>query len=85
MAKSPPSKPLLATDKPLRSRARKPRDPAQPNLPLDPMPDRIEPCLALLKPRPPKGAEWAFEIKWDGYRIAIHIEPKGVRICNQRP
>ncbi|TVZ63803.1 LOW QUALITY PROTEIN: bifunctional non-homologous end joining protein LigD [Rhizobium mongolense USDA 1844] len=83
MAKSPPSKPLLATDKPLRSRARKPRDPAQPNLPLDPMPDRIEPCLALLKPRPPKGAEWAFEIKWDGYRIAIHIEPKGVRICNQ--
>ncbi len=47
------------------------------------MPDRIEPCLALLKAGPPKGPEWAFEIKWDGYRIAIHIEPKGVRIITR--
>ncbi|SCW38919.1 bifunctional non-homologous end joining protein LigD [Rhizobium mongolense subsp. loessense] len=47
------------------------------------MPDRIEPCLALLKPRPPKGPEWAFEIKWDGYRIAVHIEPKGVRVITR--
>ncbi|TCU34182.1 non-homologous end-joining DNA ligase [Rhizobium azibense] len=83
MAKSPPSKPLLATDKPVRSRPRKPRDPAQPNLPLDPMPTRIEPCLALLKPRPPNGPEWAFEIKWDGYRLAVHIEPKGVRVVTR--
>ena len=59
------SKPLLADDKPLRTRARKPRDPAQPHLPFDPMPARVEPCLALLKPRPPIGSNWLHEIKWD--------------------
>ncbi|MBB4277009.1 non-homologous end-joining DNA ligase [Rhizobium mongolense] len=84
MTKPPKSKPLLSeSDAPLRSRPRKPRDPAQPNLPLDPMPDRIDPCLALLKSRPPKGPEWAFEIKWDGYRLSVHIEPKGIRIITR--
>jgi bifunctional non-homologous end joining protein LigD len=83
MAKSPASKPLLASDKPVRSRPRKPRDPEQPNLPLDPMPDRIEPCLALLKPKPPRGEQWVYEIKWDGYRLAVHIEPQRVRIITR--
>jgi bifunctional non-homologous end joining protein LigD len=84
MTKPPKSKPLLReADQPLRSRPRKPRDPAQPNLPLDPMPARIEPCLALLKQKPPKGDQWAFEVKWDGYRLAVHIEPKGVRILTR--
>ncbi|MBY3257044.1 ATP-dependent DNA ligase [Rhizobium laguerreae] len=83
MAKSPPSKPLLTVEKPVRSRPRKPRNPEQPNLPLDPMPDRIDPCLALLKPKPPKGPQWAFEVKWDGYRLAVHIEPGGVRILTR--
>lgn len=53
MTKLPPkaSKPLLADpNAPLRSRARKPRDPAQPQLALDPMPARIEPALALIGP-----------------------------------
>lgn len=83
MTKPPKSKPLLQTEKPVRSRPRKPRDPAQPNLPLDPMPDRIEPCLALLKAKPPIGEQWTFEIKWDGYRLAVHIEPSGVRIITR--
>ncbi|MBY3268381.1 ATP-dependent DNA ligase [Rhizobium laguerreae] len=84
MTKPPKPKPLLQDpDKPVRSRPRKPRDPAQPNLPLDPMPDRIEPCLALLKARPPKGDDWVYEIKWDGYRLAIHIEPTGIRILTR--
>ncbi|MGX9988813.1 non-homologous end-joining DNA ligase [Rhizobium sp. Z1P35] len=84
MTKAPKSKPLLQdADKPVRSRPRKPRDPAQPNLPLDPMPDRIDPCLALLKPKPPKGPQWAFEVKWDGYRLAVHIEPSRVRILTR--
>ncbi|ARM89531.1 ATP-dependent DNA ligase protein [Rhizobium sp. CIAT894] len=79
-----PSKPLLGeVDAPLRSRPRRRRDPAQPNLPLDPMPARIGPCLALLKPRPPKGSQWTYEVKWDGYRLAIHIEPSGVRILTR--
>ncbi|TBA75502.1 ATP-dependent DNA ligase [Rhizobium ruizarguesonis] len=86
MTKPPrkPSKPLLGeADAPLRSRPHRRRDPAQPNLPLDPMPARIEPCLALLKARPPKGDDWVFEIKWDGYRLAVHIEPTGVRILTR--
>lgn len=79
-----PAKPLLGeAEAPIRSRPRKKRDPAQPQLTLDPMPARIDPCLALLKPRPPKGPQWAFEVKWDGYRLAVHIEPSGVRILTR--
>ncbi|MBY4589501.1 non-homologous end-joining DNA ligase [Rhizobium redzepovicii] len=79
-----PSLPLLGeADTQLRSRPRRRRDPAQPNLPLDPMPARVEPCLALLKAKPPKGDDWVFEIKWDGYRLAVHIEPSGVRILTR--
>ncbi|APG87173.1 ATP-dependent DNA ligase (plasmid) [Sinorhizobium americanum CCGM7] len=74
---------LLQDDSVAKSKPARPRDPAQPNLPFDPMPERIEPCLALLKPVPPKGTDWAFEVKWDGYRLAIHIEPKGVRIITR--
>jgi len=70
-------------DFPLQSRPRTPRDPRQPQLLFDPMPDRIEPCLALLKSAPPKGEEWAFEVKWDGYRLAIHVEPSGVRVITR--
>lgn len=40
----------------------------------DPMPTRIEPCLALLVPRPPKGEGWAYEVKWDGYRLVINVD-----------
>ncbi|NEI06145.1 ATP-dependent DNA ligase [Rhizobium leguminosarum] len=86
MTKPPrkPPKPLLGeADAPLRSRPRRRRDPAQPNLPLDPMPDRIDPCLALVRPKPPKGPQWAFEVKWDGYRLAIHIEPTAIRILTR--
>ncbi|TBH22192.1 ATP-dependent DNA ligase [Rhizobium leguminosarum] len=86
MTKPPrkPSKPLLGeADALLRSRPRRHRDPDQPNLPFDPMPDRIEPCLALLKARPPKGDNWVYEIKWDGYRVSVHIEPAGIRILTR--
>ncbi|SOC47132.1 bifunctional non-homologous end joining protein LigD [Rhizobium subbaraonis] len=47
------------------------------------MPTRIEPCLALLVSRPPVGPEWSFEVKWDGYRLAVHREPSGVRIITR--
>ncbi|MBY3021809.1 non-homologous end-joining DNA ligase [Rhizobium leguminosarum] len=84
MTKPPKPKPLLQdVDKPVRSRPSKPRNPAQPNLPLDPMPDRVDPCLALLKPKPPKGRQWAFEVKWDGYRLSVHVEPTGIRILTR--
>ncbi|MBX5206806.1 non-homologous end-joining DNA ligase [Rhizobium sp. NZLR11] len=86
MTKPPrqPSQPLLRkTEAPVRSRPRRPRDPAQPQLPFDPMPDRIEPCLALLKAKPPRGPDWLFEVKWDGYRVAVHIRPNDVRIITR--
>ncbi|MBB3595979.1 bifunctional non-homologous end joining protein LigD [Rhizobium sp. BK529] len=76
-------KPLLQDDQVLKSKPARSRDPTQPNLPFDPMPERIEPCLALLKKIPPRGPDWAFEMKWDGYRLAVHIEPKGVRIITR--
>lgn len=85
MAKRPPKSIGLRTEPelPLKSRAPVARDPRQPRLPFDPMPDRIEPCLALLAAKPPKGDDWAFEIKWDGYRLAIHVEPMMVRILTR--
>ena len=67
----------------LQSRPVRKRDREQPSLPFDPMPDRVEPCLALLRPTPPEGPDWLYELKWDGYRLAIHIEPKGVRIITR--
>ncbi|MGL4094372.1 non-homologous end-joining DNA ligase [Agrobacterium cavarae] len=83
MKKPKTAKPLLRQDEPLRSRPRRRRDPAQPNLLLDPMPERIEPCLALLKSTPPTADDWHFEVKWDGYRIAVHIESGKVRILTR--
>ncbi len=67
----------------VQSRPIRKRDPDQPSLPFDEMPVRIEPCLALLKPTVPAGPDWLYEVKWDGYRLAIHIEPKGVRIITR--
>jgi len=74
---------LLQDDQVAKSRLRSRRDEAQANLPFDPMPERIEPCLALLKTTAPAGGEWAFEVKWDGYRLAIHIEPARVRLITR--
>ena len=80
----PKSRPLLADDRVgIQTRPLKPRDPTQPHLPFDPMPERIEPCLAKLASKPPSGDEWAYEIKWDGYRLAIHFGPMGIRILTR--
>ncbi|MBP2527903.1 bifunctional non-homologous end joining protein LigD [Rhizobium sp. PvP099] len=48
------------------------------------MPSRIEPCLALLASKPPEGPAWGYEVKWDGYRVAVHAELGGkVRILTR--
>jgi bifunctional non-homologous end joining protein LigD len=47
------------------------------------MPDRIEPCLAKLVTRAPSGPDWLFEIKWDGYRLGVHLEHGNVRIITR--
>lgn len=81
MTKTPRSKPLLRdAEKPIRSRAIRKRNKAQPGLPFESMPDRVEPALALLKQTPPIGDKWGWEIKWDGYRLAVHSDPSGVRV-----
>lgn len=78
------SMPLLGNiERPLQGKVRRRRDLDQPQLALDPMPARIEPCLALLKAKPPTGDDWLYEIKWDGYRLAVHIEPAGVQILTR--
>ena len=86
MTKRPrkPNAPLLVEeDLPLKSGRVRKRDPKQPQLPFDPMPERIEPCLARLISKPPHGDEWSYELKWDGYRLAVHIEPGRVRIITR--
>ncbi len=37
------------------------------------MPGFIKPQLATLKSRTPKGEQWLHEIKYDGYRIQVHL------------
>ncbi|MBN9004888.1 MAG: hypothetical protein J0H40_05680 [Rhizobiales bacterium] len=44
------------------------------------MPGFLSPQLATLKPKPPAGADWIHEIKFDGYRAQVHVSDKGTRI-----
>lgn len=37
------------------------------------MPGFIKPQLATLKSKAPSGDQWLHEIKYDGYRIQIHV------------
>jgi bifunctional non-homologous end joining protein LigD len=82
--KSPKSAPLKSdVDLPLVSRPITSPDPRQGRIPFDPMPERIDPCLALLAAKVPTGEQWQYEIKWDGYRLAVHVELNGVRIITR--
>lgn len=67
----------------LRSAPVKARRGGEQDLFADPMPDRIEPCLALLQSKAPQGPDWAFEVKWDGYRLAVHRDHRGVRVITR--
>lgn len=80
----PRSKPLLRENRAeLQSRPIRKRNKAQPALPFDPMPDRVEPALATLKQKPPSGNRYRYEVKWDGYRIHLHIEPSRIRVLTR--
>jgi len=59
----------------LKSPPNRRRDSRQREQLLEPMPDRVEPCLALLAGKAPEASDWAYETKWDGYRLAVHIGP----------
>ncbi|RVK27341.1 hypothetical protein CN156_18840 [Sinorhizobium meliloti] len=47
-----------------RASSKTPRGTSSP----DPMPARVDPCLATLVAKPPKEPVWAFEVMWDRYR-----------------
>lgn len=44
------------------------------------MPGFLAPQLAILRPRPPTGAEWIHEIKLDGYRAQAHVSADGTKV-----
>jgi bifunctional non-homologous end joining protein LigD len=46
------------------------------------MPGFISPQLATLKSKAPVGSKWLHEIKYDGYRLQIHLN-KGARILTR--
>src|SRR4051794_31310256 len=49
-----------------------------------PFPDFIEPALASLVPRPPKGGRWVCELKFDGYRFQMNKRETGTRMFTRR-
>jgi bifunctional non-homologous end joining protein LigD len=44
------------------------------------MPAVIEPMMAQISDRVPKGGDWLFEVKWDGVRAIAFIENETVRL-----
>ena len=48
-----------------------------------PMPTAIEPMLATLADKPPRGDDWLFEIKWDGIRAIAFLESEELRITSR--
>jgi bifunctional non-homologous end joining protein LigD len=45
-----------------------------------PLPGFVEPALASSIDRVPSGARWVHEIKFDGYRVQVHLANEAVRI-----
>ena len=52
----------------------------RPAVVADSMPDRVSPQLATLVSAPPTGKGWAYEIKFDGYRILARCEGGETRL-----
>jgi bifunctional non-homologous end joining protein LigD len=44
------------------------------------MPGFIKPQLATLKSKAPSGSQWVHEIKYDGYRVQVHVNRGVVKI-----
>jgi bifunctional non-homologous end joining protein LigD len=47
-------------------------------------PGFIDPALASSIERVPRGVRWIHEIKFDGYRVQLHIANEGVRVFTRR-
>jgi bifunctional non-homologous end joining protein LigD len=48
------------------------------------LPVFVEPSLAQLADRPPKGKDWIHEIKFDGYRIQARIEGRSIKLLTRK-
>jgi bifunctional non-homologous end joining protein LigD len=49
-----------------------------------PYPGFIEPALATSTDKVPKGERWIHEIKFDGYRVQLHLANETVRVFTRR-
>jgi bifunctional non-homologous end joining protein LigD len=49
-----------------------------------PHPGFIEPALATAVERVPSGARWVHEIKFDGYRVQIHLRDAAIKVFTRR-
>ena len=47
------------------------------------MPAAVVPMKSFLADKPPKGADWLFEIKWDGVRAICFVDEKSVRMTSR--
>lgn len=43
----------------------------------------INPCLPILKRTPPSGPNWIHEIKFDGWRVQLHIDGACIRVFSR--
>jgi bifunctional non-homologous end joining protein LigD len=49
-----------------------------------PLPDFIEPALATSIEKVPSGTRWIHEIKFDGYRVQVHLANEAAKIFTRR-
>jgi len=49
-----------------------------------PLPGFVEPALATSIEKVPSGSRWIHEIKFDGYRVQVHLANEAVRIFTRR-
>jgi bifunctional non-homologous end joining protein LigD len=49
-----------------------------------PLPAFIEPALVTSVEKVPSGARWIHEIKFDGYRVQVHLANEAVRVFTRR-
>jgi bifunctional non-homologous end joining protein LigD len=61
-----------------------PRPKPPPGSSKAPYPGFIEPALASSIERVPNGERWVHEIKFDGYRVQLHIANENIRVFTRR-
>ncbi|QIO36929.1 non-homologous end-joining DNA ligase [Bradyrhizobium sp. 1(2017)] len=49
-----------------------------------PFPNFVEPALASSIDRVPSGSRWIHEIKFDGYRVQVHLHNQAVKVFTRR-